>query len=226
MSLVNSVDLDAVRLGPVSGFYPVPGIEDPENQQLWVPKTLQEFEARCLANDIYDDGFYPDIIFGIARGGMMVAQEIAYNNNVKRVSAVQTIGYGENNEPLETPLLVGKPDISAMPKGMKILLADELIDNGGALLLVSAWITVNLRPSDLRAAVIYEKEKQHLYTPYYVGRKVPDVWLDHESQADRQRLAVRFAQLRNTRGHLMRAMGFLSTEPPRRDTLNTLLAAS
>ena len=224
-------DLDRIYLGPVSGFWPVTGIEDPSVSQLWVPKVQQEFESRCLANLLQDNDVVPDVIFGIARGGLMVAQEIAYNNNVRLVASAQTIGYGPDNQPLEKPILGVMPNPDTFPEHIRngeshILIVDELVDEGEALLLIYGWVREHFKQARISTAVIYDKDKPHVFEPDYSLRKVPNLWLDHESQADKDRLITRMAELSNRKGLLQRAMGWLTTQYPDPDLLRRLVEES
>ena len=231
MAVGARTDLDRNYLGPVAGFWPVSGIEDPDKPQLWVPQVQQEFEARCLANMLQDNGVLPDVIIGVARGGLMVAQQLAYNNEVRLVAAAQTIGYGADNKPLEKPILGIMPDPATFPERVRtskanILVVDELIEEGEALQLICSWVHKHFRRATITTAVIYDKDHPHVMQPDFVLRKVPDLWLDHESQASRERLAFRMAELGNRKGLLQKAMAWLMFQEPDPEMLRQLVEDS
>lgn len=190
-------------LGPDMGFYPVEGLGPKENpEQLWIPKGIQDYEALCLAQIVNLDGFQPTHIVSIARGGLATAQALLYANEIKPTLGYQTYGYDENDQPLDEPIIVVRPDFTGMRKGerkgpMRVLITDELRDAGKSIRLVRQHVEVELEPEEVKVAVIYDKDRDHVpgsELDYYV-RKVRNVWLDHETQASTARRNKRLEQL-------------------------------
>lgn len=208
--MISGVDYSELPiLGPVDGFWPVSGIEDPNVGQLWIPNALQDFEARCLARHIFEQGYFPDYVLTLARGGFMVAQAVAYTNDVKMVRSFQTIGYGKGTVESKTEL-VGVPALDPAMFNKKLLVVDELIDTGIAVGIVLDWIIKNLHPSEVKTAVLYDKDRPHVLDVDYKGRPVTNLWLDHESQADFERRNHRIQELNEHKKQITLAMGALS----------------
>jgi hypothetical protein len=62
--------------------------------------------TRSLAEQIVDDGFEPDIVLGIARGGLLVAGAIAYALGVKNTFTMNVEFYTGVDERLELPMIL------------------------------------------------------------------------------------------------------------------------
>lgn len=220
-------DSGLILLGPVDGFYPVEGIEKPE-PQLWIPNTLQDFEARCLAMQLRDDGVDPDIVISISRGGNIVGQAIAYSNNIKPLISIQTTGWTNDTTQDEETIILNFPHITDDMKQKKILIADELADSAQAIRLVYGWAKENLDPTEITTAVIYLKDRERVMTPDHYWRIVRNLWLDHESQSSHERRAQRILELLGYGWgpHIEEAMGRLALTPVDLDLIKTSIEAS
>ncbi|MDQ2973015.1 MAG: hypothetical protein M3Q79_00855 [bacterium] len=223
-------DFDALagskRLGPVAGFYPVPSIESPGETQLWVPEVLQNYESRCLAAIIKSSGVHYDRIISLARGGFAVGAIVAYSNGHKNLHGIQTDGYDNDNNAYDEPELINLPDVTGIAEGENVLLTDELVDKGGAIKVTKEWAYDVLRASRVDTAVIYDKDKPHKVNVDYSVRSVPDLWLDHESQADEARRNRRLEELTHLDPEIIWTMGWLSTQPADVDFLRKLIDMS
>lgn len=86
--------------------------------------------ARRLAETIHADGFAPDVILAIARGGLIVAASLAYALGVKNILG---------------------------PDDAKVLVADDVADTGATLELVKGFC--GPRVGEVRVATLYEKPR-------------------------------------------------------------------
>ena len=92
-------------MGPIDGFFPVPGIEILEGQefakpQLWIPEGFQTYEARCLALKVAQSPDVPskiDRIYNIVRGGSIITSTLMYSNELKWTESYQTTNYDKQN---------------------------------------------------------------------------------------------------------------------------------
>jgi hypothetical protein len=130
--------------------------------------------TRVLAEQIVDDGFAPDILLGIARGGLLVAGALAYALGVKNTFTMNVEFYTGVDERLELPMILPPvPDLVDLQEE-KVLIADDVADTGQTLLLVREFL--ENRVGETRIAVLYEKPRSRVRCDY-VWRHT-DLWID------------------------------------------------
>src|SRR5580765_2255444 len=89
-----------------------------------------------LAPAVVDDGFEPDLILGIARGGMLVAGALSYARDVKNTFTMNVEFYTGIDERLPVPMIL--PPVPALVdlQDARMLIADDVADTGQTLALV------------------------------------------------------------------------------------------
>jgi hypothetical protein len=129
--------------------------------------------ARDLARDILADGFVPDVVVAIARGGLLLGGAVAYALDVKSCGSLNVEFYtGPHTrlpKPVVLPPLLDEPSLA----GKKVLLVDDVSDSGRTLALV-----VDLLSSiaaDVRTVVLYTKPGT-VHVPTYSWRRT-DRWI-------------------------------------------------
>ena len=129
--------------------------------------------SRMLAEQIASDGFEPDIVLGIARGGLLVAGAIAYALDVKNTFTMNVEFYTGIDERLEMPMLLPPvPDLVDFAE-QKVLIADDVADTGATLALVKDFCEGKV--GEVRCAVLYEKPRSTVACEY-VWRRT-DRWI-------------------------------------------------
>lgn len=129
--------------------------------------------ARELAAAIHDDGWMPDLVLGISRGGLLVAGAIAYALGVKNTATLSVEFYTGIDERLELPMLLPPvPDLVDLGEA-RVLIADDVADTGATLELVRSFCAG--RVAEVRIAVLYEKSRSTV-TSDYVWRRT-DRWI-------------------------------------------------
>src|SRR6266508_3292595 len=130
--------------------------------------------CRELAQRIHDDGFRPDLILAIARGGLFPAGALGYALDVKNLHVITVEFYTVVDQRLDMPVVlppVPKPiDLS----GSRVLIADDVADTGATLRLVKDFCADHV--AEVRCAVIYEKSRSVVKCEY-VWRRT-DLWID------------------------------------------------
>ncbi len=120
-----------------------------------------------LASRIRRNGFKPDIIVGVARGGWPPARimsDLLENPEVANVKAEFYLGVAETKgEPVITQ------PVSVPVKNKKILIVDDVADTGKSLALVKEHLEEQ-GASDVKIATIYSKPWS-IITPDYFERK-------------------------------------------------------
>ena len=130
--------------------------------------------ARELAADIVADGFTPDLILAIARGGLFVAGALGYALGVKNVHLTNVEFYTGVDERLPMPVMLPPVPNTVDLGGARVLIADDVADTGETLRLVRDFCAAHV--AEARCAVIYQKP-QSTVDCQYVWRRT-DLWID------------------------------------------------
>ncbi|HZC30392.1 MAG TPA: phosphoribosyltransferase [Gaiellaceae bacterium] len=130
--------------------------------------------ARELAEAVHADGYAPDIVLAIARGGLLVAGALGYALDVKNVFTMNVEFYTGVDERLEMPMILPPvPDLIDLEEA-RVLIADDVADTGRTLLLVKDFCAGKV--GEVRCAVLYEKPGSEVKCEY-VWRRT-DRWID------------------------------------------------
>ena len=130
--------------------------------------------ARELAQTIYEDDYVPDMILGIARGGLLLAGALGYALGVKNTFTMNVEFYTGIDERLEMPMILPPvPDLIDFAD-TKVLIADDVADTGRTLALVKDFCSGSV--GETRVAVLYEKPRS-IVRCEYVWRRT-DRWID------------------------------------------------
>src|SRR5918911_2220928 len=109
--------------------------------------------ARSLALRIHDDGYRPDIVLAIARGGLLVAGALAYALGVKNTYTMNVEFYTGVDERLDVPMILPPvPDLVDLGEA-RLLVVDDVADTGRTLELVKGFCAGKV--AEARCAVLY-----------------------------------------------------------------------
>src|SRR2546421_5142067 len=124
--------------------------------------------ARELAQAVADDGWRPDIILGIARGGLLVAGALGYALGVKNTFTMNVEFYTGVDERLELPMILPPvPDLVDFAH-FKVLIADDVADTGATLKLVQEFCAGKV--AEGRCPGLYEKPPSTVRLDYVLPR--------------------------------------------------------
>lgn len=130
--------------------------------------------SRSLSQEIVDSGWFPELIVGVARGGLIPAGAIGYAIGVKAMGAINVEFYTDIGETLPEPLVLSPQlDMDSLA-GKRVLVVDDVADSGKTLDLV-----VNLlkeTAAEVRSAVIYTKPTT-IFEPDFSWKKT-DQWIN------------------------------------------------
>ena len=142
--------------------------------------------SRELAQVIADDGYEPEMILAIARGGLLVGGALGYALGIKNVYTMNVEYYTGVEERLEVPrILPPAPDFVDL-EDARILIADDVADTGHTLRSVQEFCAGKV--GEVRVAVLYEKPSS-LVSCDYVWRRT-DRWINFP-WSDKAPVAVR-----------------------------------
>lgn len=130
--------------------------------------------TRALSRDIVADGFVPEVVVAIARGGLLPAGAIAYGLGIKNCGAINVEFYTGIGTVLDAPeLLPPELDMSYLD-GRRVLLVDDVADSGRTLAL--AVKLLEDRGAEVRSVVIYTKPTTIVQPDY--SFKDTALWID------------------------------------------------
>jgi hypoxanthine phosphoribosyltransferase len=129
--------------------------------------------ARELAQAIHDDGFRPDAIVAIARGGLTLAGALGYALDVKMLGSLNVEFYTGVEQRLDEPVLLPPTLDRAALDGRRVLLVDDVSDSGRTLALVLQLLRAG--GGEVRTVCLYSKPGT-VQQPDYVWRTT-DRWI-------------------------------------------------
>jgi len=138
--------------------------------------TWETFGVACreLALDIAADGFRPDIVLAIARGGLFVAGALGYALDVKNLHVMNVEFYTGVDQRLDLPVMLPPVPNVVDLTSKKVLIADDVADTGATLKLVRDFCLDHV--AEVRSAVVYEKPHSTVKCEY-VWRHT-DKWIN------------------------------------------------
>lgn len=133
--------------------------------------------SRELAEQVAADGYAPDIILSIARGGLFVAGALGYALDVKNLHVMNVEFYTGVDQRLPVPIVLPPVPNVVDLSGAKVLVADDVADTGATLKLVRDFCAGHV--ADVRCAVVYEKPHSTVTCEYVwqrTGRWINFPW--------------------------------------------------
>lgn len=138
--------------------------------------TWEGFEGACraLARTILADGFLPEVVVAIARGGLLPGGAIAYALGAKNCGVLNVEFYTGIGTVLDAPELLPPELDTEYLAGRRVLLVDDVADSGRTLAL--AVRLLRDRGADVRSVTIYTKPGS-VIAPDYAWRET-SLWID------------------------------------------------
>ena len=130
--------------------------------------------SRELARMVADDGYEPEMILSIARGGLCIGGALGYALAVKNTYTMNVEFYTGVDGRLEVPLILPPaPDFVDLGQA-KLLIVDDVADTGHTLKSVHDFCAGKV--GEVRTAVIYEKSHSVVQCDYVWKRT--DLWIN------------------------------------------------
>lgn len=136
--------------------------------------------ARSLAEAVHADGYRPDIILAIARGGLLPGGALGYALGVKNTFTINVEFYTDVDQRLEVPLILPPVPKLVDVTAERVLIVDDVADTGGTLKVVEEFCEGQV--GQVRTAVLYEKPSSIVKCDY-VWRRT-DKWITFPWSAD------------------------------------------
>ena len=149
--------------------------------------------TRELAQRIADDGYEPDLVLSVARGGLLVGAALGYALDVKNAWTMNVEFYTGVEERLDVPMILPPvPELVDLDSA-RMLIADDGADTGETLRLVREFCAGKV--AEVRCAVLYEKPPSVVKCEY-VWRRT-DRWIDFPWSAQAPVTQERLATVRS-----------------------------
>ncbi len=130
--------------------------------------------VRELATQVADDGYRPEMILAIARGGLFVAGSLGYALSIKNIYVMNCEYYTGVDERLPVPVMLPPYVDFVDMEDARVLIADDVADTGHTLKMVHDLCSE--RVAEVRSAVLYEKSHS-LVKCEYVWKRT-DQWIN------------------------------------------------
>ncbi len=130
------------------------------------------FQCLELAKKIKKEDFFPDLILGLARGGLIISRLLSDFLKVKEIDTLQLEYYKTINQKKSSPRLIN--DFSCNIKNRKILICDDLVDTGETMDFISNYI--RSRGCDVMKTATLHKKPHSKFTPDFYIQEV-DAWI-------------------------------------------------
>jgi uncharacterized protein len=127
-----------------------------------------------LAKVIAADGFEPDLILSIARGGLFLAGALGYALAVKNLHVMNVEFYDGVGTTLDMPVMLPPVPSAVDFSAKKVFIADDVADSGRTIELVHTFVKDHV--DEVRTAVIYEKPRSVIRCDYVWKRT--DLWIN------------------------------------------------
>lgn len=119
-----------------------------------------------LASKIASSGFRPEVIVGILRGGLFVANLLSDVMDVEDVIPLGIRSYvGVKSR--GTPVVYHRPSLEELT-GKRVLLVDDVSDEGKTLMTAHSLIRGSSDPAELKTSVLHIKPWTKFVPDYYV----------------------------------------------------------
>ncbi|MEM1644377.1 MAG: phosphoribosyltransferase [Ignisphaera sp.] len=105
-----------------------------------------------LAKNVEKDGYVPDVVIAISRGGYVPARLLCDFLGVENLISIQSQHWTEAAKKGERAIIKFEYIIDL--SGYKALLVDDIIDTGESVILAKSFILEKWKPADLRVAAL------------------------------------------------------------------------
>ena len=125
--------------------------------------------SKDIVRKVIESGYNPDIVIGLARGGLVPARLISDYLNIKDLYAVKTEHWGITATPDGKAKLAQGLQVDIRNK--RVLVVDDITDTGQSLKLAVEHIS-DQKPKEIRSATLLHITHSK-YVPHYYSQEVP-----------------------------------------------------
>ena len=116
--------------------------------------------------------FHPEVIIGIARGGLTLSHAMAEGMGIRKVETIRTELYDKSCKREEISIF-GECNLSDISR---VLVVDDISDSGDTLKAIMNHLESNFKDIEFKSATLYYK-KTSCYEPHYWINEATE-WID------------------------------------------------
>lgn len=139
------------------------------SHKIYYPYEEYKQDLKTLTKKI-DQPF--DVILGIARGGLSMAQMLGEYYDLREVYAINTIGY-EGTQKKKSVEVFNVPDLKS---AKQVLVVDDIVDSGDTLVEVLKVLKERYPEVTFLTAAIFYKKTACIEPTWYM--KEPEGWVE------------------------------------------------
>lgn len=132
--------------------------------------------ARRLAGLIRAAGYRPELVVGIARGGVVPARLLCDYLDLYELASIRILHYDSGPHRIAAARLTAPLAVDV--RGLRVLLVDDVSDTGDTLTLAAEHIRA-FAPAELRIAVLHHKLTSTCIPDFYAKKIVAWRWLTY-----------------------------------------------
>ncbi len=140
--------------------------------QLVTWKDIENW-SKEIVKKVSESGYEPEIVIGLARGGLVPARLIADYLNIKELYVVKTEHWGVTATPDGQAKLAQGLQVSI--EGRRALVVDDITDTGQSLKLAVEHISSH-RPEEIKSATLLHITHSKYVPDYYAAPVPEDKW--------------------------------------------------
>ncbi|MEL9908673.1 MAG: phosphoribosyltransferase [Desulfurococcus sp.] len=131
-----------------------------------------------LARIIRENGYKPDLVVAVSRGGFVPARLICDFLGVENLASIQSQHWTEAAKAEERAIL--KYPFKLDASGMRVLVVDDIVDTGETLRLARDYIRDNWGPLEVKTAALQWISPVAKYKPDYYYLEVKEwIWFQY-----------------------------------------------
>lgn len=135
-------------------------------------------DTRELKKKITDDGFKPDAIVAIARGGLTMAHFLSLGYDIRDMYVINAVSY--TTEKVQGDIrLFNIPNLGDLKN---ILVVDEIVDSGKSLKKVMKVLNEINPDKNFKTAALFCKPNAEIMPDYHV--RIAEGWIDFFWETD------------------------------------------
>ena len=135
-------------------------------------KKMQDY-AKITSNKIIEEGFRPDIIIALSRGGLVPARMLCDFLVLKKCYSIKVDHWGITAAKDGKARLSQSLDVDI--KGKKVLIVDDITDTGESMCISLDYIK-SLGPSEVKTATLINL-KDSKFKPDFFGKEQEWAWV-------------------------------------------------
>ncbi len=132
--------------------------------------------SRAAVRKMRADGFKPDVLVGVGRGGWTPSVVVSNLLRNPRLYSVKCEYYDERDNPIAKPRI--SQTVGLRVRGKRVLIVDEVADSGGSLRAIARHFR-SLRCREFRFLVLHWKACARFEPDYWGARAAAGDWLKY-----------------------------------------------